>query len=226
MRRIAAAAFVASVLSVSALGPAVAADMAVKAPPDTTTFEQRWYVESRLAVGIIPTYHVTTTGLGDGTYAPQHAFNVAGDVGMYLTRNLRAEVEVAWGGISKGTAYGFVHAGNARMLTVLGNLLYAFDAPWPWVRPYVGGGLGFVNTQINRLGAVGGAFVIDGSDTTFAAALHAGLDFPVWQRLMITSRYTALWTGEQSFGSIPAVVTMTKKSSVDSIISLGLRYNI
>jgi opacity protein-like surface antigen len=204
---------------------ASAADMPVKAP-EAATFEQRWYVESRLAVGIIPRYSVSTTGLGDGTYAPQHAFNLAFDVGIYLTRNWRAEVEVALGRISQGTAYGLPHSGSARMLTLLGNALYSFDAPWPWMRPYVGGGVGLVNTQVSRIGAIGGAFVIDGSATAFAAALHAGLDFPVWQRLTITSRYTALWTGSESFGSIPAGVTLTKKPSLDNIFTVGLRYNI
>jgi opacity protein-like surface antigen len=224
MRRIAVVAFVACVLSASGLSPAAAADMPVKAPA-ATTFEQRWYVESRLALGVLPRYSINTTGLGDGTYAPGHGFNIAFDVGMYLTRNWRAELELAWANVGDGTAYGIAHSGHANILTLLGNVLYSIDVA-PWVRPYVGAGVGLVNVQVNRIGAVGGAFVIDGNDTAFAAALHAGLDFPVWQRLTITGRYTALWTSSASFGSIPAGVTVTKKSSIDNIFSVGLRFDI
>jgi opacity protein-like surface antigen len=200
-----------------------AADLPVKASP--SPFQWRWYVEGRYVLGIVPRYDVNTTGIGSGTYAPGHGFGADFALGVYITPNWRAEVEVDWSRLGGGSAYGFPHDGHVTAVTVLANGLYSFNFN-SWVRPYLGAGIGFVNMNIERVGAVGGAFVIDGNDTALAGALHAGLDFPVWQNLTITSRYTLLWTGSASFGSIPAGVTTTKASSLDNLFSVGLRLSM
>lgn len=99
-------------------------------------------------------------------------------VGAHATSNLRAEVELAVH--QTGLDYEELEGvgtidldGNARVTNVLAKLLYDFgDGP---VRPYVGAGIGLANYRVKLDAPIAGK----DSDTAFAGALEAGLNYAV-----------------------------------------------
>lgn len=103
------------------------------------------------------------------------------------------------------------------------NGYYVFSNLSPRVQPFLGAGVGVATYDVNRLGAVGGAFVIDDSDTTIALALHAGVDVPVTRSVVLTARYSLAYTGSMSFNSVPPGSTTTRDATFDHIFSGGIR---
>lgn len=207
-----------------AIKSAAAADLPVKAPVlKAAPVEGRWYIEARLGGPLLKSYDVTVTGLGAGTYKPSSGFGAAFDVGYEFNRNWRAEFEFSWFQGKDGTAFALAHAGKTDVYSFAANGFYTFDFN-PTFRPYVGAGIGVANYKVNNLGAVGGAFVINDTQTSFVWGLHAGLDVVLTKTITLTGRYTLAHTGSMTFASVPAGSNTTRNSAYDSVITGGLRF--
>ncbi|MGE0563621.1 MAG: outer membrane protein [Pseudolabrys sp.] len=212
------------------ISPAAAADLPVKAPvysaPAPATFANRWYVEARVGGPLKKNYDINTLGLGAGTYKPSSGLHGAFDIGVEFTPNWRAELELTWTRGKDGSAvFGattFPHTGSTNVYTIGVNGFYVFNFN-PTIRPYVGAGVGIARYSVNNLGAVGGTFVIDDSDTAVTGALHLGVDFMVTPSVAITGRYTFAYTGSLSFASNPTGSTTSRGSETDNVFSGGLR---
>ena len=212
--------------------PAVAADLPVKAPvykaPAATPFAHRWYVEGRLGGPLNKSYDVDIGGgIGPATHKPDSGFHAAADVGIVFTPNWRAELEFTWtegrdGEVILGGAT-LPHSGKTTVYTVAVNGFYTFNFNLP-VHPFVGAGIGIAKYNVSNLGAVGGAFVLDDSQTSAVLALHAGIDLPITQSLTLTGRYTFAHTGSMTFASVPAGSATTRSATNDNVFTAGLRY--
>jgi opacity protein-like surface antigen len=141
--------------------------------------------------------------------------------------NWRAELAFSYATGSDGdvTIAGAVlpHRGDVSIYTFMLNGYYVVTN-WGAFQPFVGAGLGLAIFEVDRLGAVGGAFVADDSDTTVAAALHLGADYFVTPQLALTGRYSLAYSGEVSFGSNPPGFNTSRDGTFDHIFSAGFRW--
>ncbi len=216
-------------LAVLCADSALAADMVVKAQPAAAPIATvgRWYIEARLGFPFRKNYNIDIVAIGPGTYRPDSGFHGAFDVGYAFTPNWRAEIEATWtqgknGNVVLGAA-NLPHTGKTDVYTFNVNGFYTFIMH-PMFQPFVGAGIGIASYKVNNLGAVGGGFVINDSQTTLLLALHAGVDIPISQRFALTGRYTLAHTGDMTFASVPAGNATTRKSTFDSVLSGGLRF--
>ena len=217
----------AAIIGVSA--SASAADMprkAVIAPAAAPGYS--WYIEGLVGIPLQKDYDINLGGAG-GVYEPDTGFYAQVAVGRYFAPNWRGEIYFAWarakdGSVTFNGGGTFPQSGRTDVYSAGVNLFYTW-AWTQWLKPYVGAGVGFAHFDVQRVGFPGGAFVIDGSDTTIVGLLHAGLDIPMSQQFTLTGRYTAAFTPEVSFGSIPAGVTRTRDSTIDHLFSVGGRWN-
>jgi len=217
-------------LALLAGNPAMAAEMAVKAATAAANapvpFALRWYVEGRLGGPLIKTYDIDIGGIGAATYKASDGFHGAADIGIAFTPNWRVEVEFTWTRGRDGNVVidtlDFPHTGRTDVQTFNVNGFYTFDLPLP-VKPYIGAGVGRARYKVNNLGAVGGTFVIDDSDSTTVYAFHAGIDVPITRSLVLTGRYSYAHTGAMTFESEPAGNPTTRRATWDNVFSGGLR---
>ena len=102
-------------------------------------------------------------------------------------------------------------------------MLYSFSGAGPW-RPFVGAGVGALVIDINNLGAVGGAFKTNDSDTALLLMGHAGIDYQLSKTVALTARYTAAWMSKTTFQSTPAGTPRSVDSQLINGVSLGVRF--
>jgi len=206
-------------------GSALAADlMPVKAPPAPVVVQNTWYIEGLVGVPLTRDYEVTIGGV-PARYEPDRGFYGSIAVGRQFHPNWRADIAFTWAHGEKGNVniVPGPRTGDIDVYGVAANVYYTFA--WThWIKPFVGAGVGFASFKVRNLGLVGGAFVINDSDSSIAGLLHAGLDVPVAANLTLTARYTAAFTEDLSFASVPPGNTATRKSTVDHIIAFGGRY--
>jgi opacity protein-like surface antigen len=203
---------------------ALAADVAI---PGTyvDTFSYRWYIEGRLGLPVQKSYGFTGLGV-PATYRPDTGWFGAVAAGVQFHPNWRAELAFSYTTGKDGNVrllgINIPHRGRVNVYSFGVNGYYVFDVS-PWFQPFVGAGLGFATYDVNRLGAVGGVFVINGSRTTPVLSLHAGVDVPVTEQVTLTARYTMAHTGSMTFPSVPAGIPMTRNAATDHIFSGGVR---
>jgi opacity protein-like surface antigen len=219
-------------LAAAAATPTFAADLPTKGPAvaaPATVVANRWYIEGRLGFPLRQDYDINIGGgIGSGTYEPDTGWFGAVAVGVQWHPNWRAELAFSYATGSDGdvTLAGVVlpHRGDVSVYTFMLNGYYVFTNWGPAFQPFLGAGLGVALFDVNRLGAVGGGFVADGTDTTVAAALHVGADYFLTRSLALTGRYTLGYSGEVSVGSSPAGITTTRDGTFDHIFSAGFRW--
>jgi opacity protein-like surface antigen len=199
--------------------PVGAADF-TKVPAEFWT--GRWYWESRIGAPLPQAYDITILGLGAGTYQPDGGIHTATALGKEFSPNWRAELEFNWTHAHDGVAFGLPHAGRVEVYGLLFSVLYSFDHG-SMLRPFIGAGVGLAHYRTRNLGAIGGGFVLNDSDTTLGAALHAGFDLPVAPNFTFTARYSLYALGPVTFASIPPGSTTTKASNIDHVFTVGLR---
>jgi opacity protein-like surface antigen len=186
-----------------------------------------WYLEGVAGIPLKQEYDVNI-GTSGGTYEPDTGFYGSIALGRQFTPNWRGEIYFAWarakdGAITFNGGGTFPQTGKTDVYSFGANLFYG----WVWtqfVRPFVGAGVGFAHFDVQRIGFPGSAVVIDDTDTTIVGLLHAGLDFPLTQNFILTSRYTAAFTPEVSFSSVPAGITRTREATIDHLFSFGARW--
>jgi opacity protein-like surface antigen len=106
----------------------------------------------------------------------------------------------------------------------MANALYQFDDGW--LKPFVGAGLGFSVIDVDDLGAVGGAFVTDDTDTVFVANLIAGVDYPLSDMVTLTGRYTVGYSTKATFDTTAAGVDVDKDAQIHNYLSFGVRFDL
>ena len=176
------------------------------------------------------------------------AWTFGGGVGMYFSKNVRADITVDHrfehdlsGNLADhaATLEGVRHFGLASTVGLV-NVYYDFDMGRNFT-PYVGAGLGFVRhttkegTVTDPCGTC--TAVIEGdSQTHVAAALMAGFSMTLRDRLMLDAGYRFLYLGEAATGPVRFTGTAPGAPSVsDDPIAhdihahefrVGLRYNV
>lgn len=214
-------------LALLGIAQASAADLPVKAPmaEPPAPFAMRWYVEGRLGAPLKKKYDIDLS-FGTGTYEADTGLHAAFDVGVVFTPNWRAEFEVTWTEGKDGTVVtggtNIPHTGKTTVWTFGVNGFYTFDVNWP-VKPFVGAGIGLASYNVNNLGAVGGSYVVDDTQTAAVFALHAGLDVPITPSIALTGRYTYAYTTAMTFGSVPAGSPVSRHATGDNIFTGGVR---
>jgi opacity protein-like surface antigen len=97
-------------------------------------------------------------------------------------QNWRAEAELGW---MKSDAD---PTGDVRFLTGMGNVFYDFRNSSRWT-PYIGGGLGLANVDLDRVGATGSAQQINDSETVLACQLMGGVSYALSQNTDLFGGY-------------------------------------
>ena len=191
-----------------------------------------WYIEARGGGAVAKNHGFDSTSPGTGQYKPDTGYSFSIDIGKYITDNWRAEIGYYRNTGADGNAVldsggaPIPHSGSVDTNSFMANLLYAFDMGSD-LKPYAGGGLGFTYVKFNSLGATtGGTFTVTGSDTVFTAALHAGLDYKVMDRVTLTSRYSLAWIDGGSYGTTIAGMNVTTTSETESVFGFGVRLDL
>jgi OOP family OmpA-OmpF porin len=82
-----------------------------------------------------------------------------------------------------GTAFPTAASGKLQTYGVMANVLFDMDIGFPWLYPYIGGGVGYEWTHADNIGAVapGGGFNLVSNDTRggFGFQAIAGLSWPI-----------------------------------------------
>ncbi|MBS0560663.1 MAG: OmpA family protein [Proteobacteria bacterium] len=116
---------------------------------------------------------------GNGGYA------ALGSVGYGLGNGYRFELEGNFRqyGVNKfASGVASSAGGNVQTYGAMANVLFDMDIGFPWLYPYVGGGVGYAWTHLNKVTAVApGGFSLNADDTQsgFAFQAIAGLSFPM-----------------------------------------------
>lgn len=171
------------------------------------------------------------TLFGQGSYEPDWGFGGLVEIGRYVGNDWRFGVAVNWvRGFDGELRLDDIPLrvdleGHSDAVSVMFNLdhtICELDTVFGKIRPFVGGGLGFVYYDVQDFGGGGPG---DKTDTAFAAALHLGYDMKLGEGLTLTSRYSVAFTGEAEFDQA-AGATTTKDSEVDLLVFTGLRFDL
>jgi outer membrane protein W len=200
-----------------------------------TAQELNLYFEGFVGGPIPQDYEATLGGgFGEAEWDPDVGLMFGGAVGTYVTDAVRAEISYSYSWAEDGQvtlASGgapIPHSGSVNVHTLMASGFYEFylgDDGGPFT-PWVGAGLGLTIYDYDNLGATGGAFVYDGSDTAFTGALHAGFDIALSDRIDLTGRYSLAFIDGHDVGSTPAGVPLSADSVVENVFLIGLRFGI
>jgi len=192
-----------------------------------------WYVEGRAGVPLRPYAAARVTGPGgfNGEYDEDDGIAVGASVGAYFAPNWRGELEFGWtrgedGDFLISTVTSVPHTGEVDVYSGLINVFHELPIQNEIWRPYFGAGAGIAVFDFDRLG--GGAFFTEGSEVTFNGALHAGIDFPVNETFILTTRLTGGITSKATFNTetaagAPAVPNVVKDTQFYGFFSAGIR---
>lgn len=177
-----------------------------------------------------------------------NTWSFGGGVGMYFSRNVRADITVdhrfeadAEGNLRDHAAtLEGVRKFGISSTVALANVYYDFDTRSHFT-PYVGIGLGFARHSVKAgtvedpCGTCSGIIDADKS-TSVAAALMAGFSVTLRDRLMLDAGYRFLYLGDTATGPVRFAGTpvgqpnVSNDPTVEDIhaheFRLGLRYNV
>jgi opacity protein-like surface antigen len=111
--------------------------------------------------------------------------------------------------------------GDVAIWTGMVNLIAGFPVG-TFIRPYVGGGLGFAHVSLNDLDDID-AFDIDDSDTAFAAQAFAGIDFMLTENMALGGRYRVLHISDLDFNDhdFDHEIDPDLIQSVEAVLTVG-----
>ena len=72
----------------------------------------------------------------------------------------------------------------------------------------------------------GGAFFVNDTATTFNAAVHFGIDIPLNETFVLTSRLTTGITTEADFDTTNPAITVEKDTEFYAFFSAGIRFHL
>jgi opacity protein-like surface antigen len=187
-----------------------------------TTQAQGWY--GQVSGGWLSLQDVdgTVNGTGvKGSYDDGYALTLAG--GYKFGNGFRAELEGGYGHSSFDSAtIGGTHVGlngDINLWSVYGAGYYDFALNGSSVKPYIGGGLGFVHSDVDQVTATSGGTTFTangGDDDNFSAFGEVGLSFPIADRLELVPGVRYSWIDDGSSGIDDDTAWLVK---------VGLRYS-
>lgn len=191
-----------------------------------------WYIEGRGGVPLHPHAEARVEGAGfNGEYDEDDGFAIGVSAGAYFAPNWRGELEFGWTHGEDGTFFisnvaPVPHTGEVDVYSGLINVFHELPIQNEIWRPYFGAGIGIAVFDFDSLG--GGAFFTEGSEVTFNGALHAGIDFPINETFIFTTRLTGGITSKATFNTetaagAPAVPNVVKDAQFYGFFSAGIR---
>jgi OOP family OmpA-OmpF porin len=166
-----------------------------------------------------------------------------GSIGYGLGNGFRFELEGNYRqiGVNKVTGGTTVASasGNINTYGAMANVLFDMDIGFPWIYPYVGGGVGYAWTNMNDLTInsppappfPAATSHNSGTKGSFAYQAIAGLSFPMpsLPGLSLTAEYRFMGTtGDKTFGSTnsisPIPTTFTIHQQYNHSFLFGVRY--
>jgi opacity protein-like surface antigen len=177
-----------------------------------------WYVSGSLGLQSLEDSSVTAGGLR-GTFKFEDGWAANAAVGYKFLNQFRVEAE---GGYSQndlkslsllGTTVGL--SGNVDAYTFSVNGFYDISTG-TFATPYLGGGLGFANSRINNLTALGINFGSSSRETDLLWLLEAGVSLKLMDHLSIVPAYRY-----QQISSDQVI----NGNTGTHIFKLGLRYS-
>lgn len=210
--------FAATALSVIGVGDARA---------ENSVLGNNFYLEFGVGTSLPPytDSSIPAIAIPNSDYKPDSTISGGVAFGKYLDNNWRVEGQMTINRAKDGTYAGFVHTGNVTVRTFGVNALRSFDLGYSKFRPFVGAGVGAAVFDFNNLGAVGGAFTVNDSQSTFIGSAIVGVDVPINDKWTATTRYSGAFAGSNTFGTTAPGVTVNMGSTYISNWLVGLRYN-
>jgi len=157
------------------------------------------YVSVNAGVAIASDSDVTdSTTPGVTLTVESDAGFAVGGAGGYSVGNARGEVEIAYqkNSLDQISMLGvpFELTGDTTLLSVLVNGYYDFDMDSPFT-PFVSGGIGFAQFNLNDSKIVGTPDpVTNDDDTVFAYQVGAGVDYAINEEVSLGVKYRYLGT--------------------------------
>jgi OmpA-OmpF porin, OOP family len=170
------------------------------------------------------------------TLVSNNGFATIGSVGYGLGNGFRFELEGNFrqDGFSHLTGGAFPTTGSGKIQTygAMANVLFDMDIGFPWIYPYVGGGVGYERTHFDniKLTASNGAIALSNNGTTGGFAFQAigGLSFPIPHvpGLSLTTEYRFLGipTGETMGDSTAYPHPLKLDHQFSNSFLVGVRY--
>ena len=216
--------YILSLLTAAALSfstPAMAGgDFEEDAPPP-----ESWYFEIQGGAWLGEEPNISIQGLGSSNYDPDNVFTVMGAVGRSFAPGWRGELNFAVTSGGDGNVFGFRHNGNFTTFTIIGNAIYDFDIGGP-ITPFVGLGAGVGITDVDNLGAVGGAFTTNDTDAAFIANGLVGFNVPITENIAFTARYTFGWMDSMTFANTGGNPSSRQADQFIHAATGGIRINL
>ncbi|MFN0219917.1 MAG: outer membrane beta-barrel protein [Hyphomicrobium sp.] len=223
-----------SLAAMTLLAPVVAsANDAVPAP------SSGFYILGRIGTALPIDQDVEFTLLGKGEYDPDSGIGFNAAVGKHLGDGWRAEVSYRYlrgndGEVKFDIGLDFQLEGHGESHNVMFNVLRtvgSFDTMFGTVEPFVGAGIGFqvLDKSDIKLGTPFNPpldFTDDGTDTVFAAAVHAGYEMQLRPGVALTSQWTLNWADEGKFSSFIPGFSTTRDAQVEVTTFTGLRFDL
>ncbi len=175
-------------------------------------------------LGEKPNHQINTFAVDD-EYDPDGVFTLMFATGSHVTENIRAEFNFSWTSGGDGDYLGLPHRGDFDAFTFIVNGIYEIDLGMP-VQPFVGGGLGLALVDVNDIGAIGGGFTTDDSDSALIVNGIVGLDFALNEMITLTTRYTIGWMDSMTFDTTIAGQTSRQDDQIVHAVTAGIRINI
>ena len=180
--------------------------------PQTANYGD-FYVGAGVGIVVPQSTNISASGVinGSGTVSYKDSAAILGMAGYHFNDYLAGEGELGYTSFDYGNVTGSL-GGLSGSLAVNGHvdalvgLANAIVTPLgrkeAWV-PYVGGGLGFANTNssISAVGNTTFSSAVTNDETNLALDAIVGVDFPVASGFSLGARYQYLWVDSSSTSS-------------------------
>lgn len=149
----------------------------------------------KLYVGLIGGINITHDGntSGGGTATYDLGVATGGYVGIHVKENFRLEGELSYRKNDIESVGGAPSTAEVETLAFMANAYFDFGTQSGF-KPYIGGGLGFVDGDLTTAGGIFDA-------TELAVQFIAGAGMPIATDILLTLEYRAFMTDNLSFGA-------------------------
>jgi opacity protein-like surface antigen len=156
-------------------------------------------------------------------------YRIGGALGMDFNDTFGAEAEISYGsvGVEGYTVLGtpFPATGDARLLSIMGNLVINLGDPAGKIRPYAGVGAGGVRLSLDNID-IGGGDGVNDDDWTWGAQAFLGANIAVSQNVSFGARYRFQYIGDTSFEDFdgdPVSIDHVTAHSIEGVLTV--RFN-
>jgi len=159
-----------------------------------------WYAGAETGLNLAPTESFKTVN-GKEKVSTNPGFGLVGDVG-YAFGAVRVEGELGWRYNSADKVAGKDSKGDLQPGDLFTNVLYDIHTGTAWT-PYLGAGIGAVDTFANKISHQG-TTLTDDNDIKFAYQGIVGVSYALNSNLSVNADYRYMRTLENSFKADPS----------------------